>query len=264
MPTATRSGSPRLVFGDDASAAADLAWDWITQQPWPGWTLQVVTAVEPDLVHPAPHEQTALHPWDPPHPRTAPAGHGIAGIAHLTAARDPRLLLGEPADLVVIGPRGHGTWEALHLGSTAEWLLHSPSNPTVVARQAAPVRRVLACVDGSRHAERAVEALAALPLVDGADVVLLAVDDGRTDPGHAIGRADALLQGTGARVAAVERTGRATPVLLDEISRREPDLVVLGTRGLSGWTRLRTGSTAGTVLRRSATTLLVAHDTSAD
>jgi nucleotide-binding universal stress UspA family protein len=252
-----------LVFGDDASSAADLAWDWIAAQPWPGWAIHVVTAVEPDLVHPAPPEQAVLHPWQPPHPRVAPAG-GVAGVAHLTASRDPRLLLGEPADLVVIGPQGHSTWDALHLGSTAEWLLHAPGNPTVVVRESGPVRQVLACVDGSSHAERAVEALATLPLVDGAEVVLLAVADGRTDPGHAIGRADALLRGTGARVAAVERTGRATTALLDEIARRGPDLVVLGTRGLTGWNRLRTGSTASSVLRRCATTLLVAHDTSAD
>jgi nucleotide-binding universal stress UspA family protein len=264
MPTETRSGPPTLVFGDDASSAAGLAWTWVTDQPWPGWAVRVVHAVEPDLVHPAPPDVAALHPWQPPHPRVAPAGTGIAALTHLTATRDPRLVLGEPADLVVIGPRGHGTWEALHLGSTAEWLLQAPRTPTVCVRAAGPVRQVLACVDGSVHAERAVAALAALPLVDGAEVVLLAVADGRTDPGHAIGRAEGLLAGTGARVGAVEAAGRAAAVLLDEIARRGPDLVVLGTRGLSGWSRLRTGSTASTVLRRSATTLLVAHDTSVD
>ena len=257
---ATGSAAHTLVFGDDGSASADLAWSWIAGHRWPGWTVRVLTATEPDLLpHPAGPE-AELRPWASPHARVAPAGAGIAAVEHLTATRDPRLLLGEPADLVVIGPKGHGTWDALHLGSTAEWLLHAPGSPTVLARDPGPVRTVLASVDGSVHAERAVAALASLPLVAGAEVVLLAVADGRTETGTAIGRAEELLAPTGARVGAVECAGRPATVVLEEIGRRAPDLVVLGTRGLSGLARVRAGSTATTVLRRATCSLLVAHD----
>ena len=29
-------GGPHLVFGDDSSAAADVAWQWIAHHEWPG------------------------------------------------------------------------------------------------------------------------------------------------------------------------------------------------------------------------------------
>jgi hypothetical protein len=28
---------PRLVFGDDGSADADVVWLWINNHSWPGW-----------------------------------------------------------------------------------------------------------------------------------------------------------------------------------------------------------------------------------
>lgn len=264
MSTAPRPGTPSLVFGDDGSAAADLAWGWITAQRWTGWDARVVTAVEPDLVRPAPAGDAVLRPWSPAMPRVAPDECSFRAVVHLTATRDPRLVLSEPADLVVIGPRGRGAWEAMHLGSTAEWLATVPANPTVVAREAVPARRVLACVDGSVHAARAVAALASLPFVAEAEVALLAVADNRTDPADAIGPAQAALAGTGASISAVERRGRPTEVVMDEITARLPDLVVLGTRGRTGWKRMRTGSTATTVLRRATPTLLVAHEPDAE
>ena len=30
------SETPRLVFGDDGSPSADVAWLWVNDHPWPG------------------------------------------------------------------------------------------------------------------------------------------------------------------------------------------------------------------------------------
>ena len=38
----------RLVFGDDQSQAADVAWLWINCHDWPGWQIEAVTAT-PEL-----------------------------------------------------------------------------------------------------------------------------------------------------------------------------------------------------------------------
>ena len=37
-----------LVFGDDGSSGADVAWLWVNEQVWPGWRIEVV-AVEPAI-----------------------------------------------------------------------------------------------------------------------------------------------------------------------------------------------------------------------
>ncbi len=34
----------RLVFGDDQSQAADVAWLWINSHAWPGWQIEALTA----------------------------------------------------------------------------------------------------------------------------------------------------------------------------------------------------------------------------
>ena len=123
MDTATRT----LTLGDDRSAGADVAWGWIGAHAWPQWAVEVVTVTTPKgRTADSPLGYTELRPWDPPDPRLAPASCGFRSVTHLTAENDPRLVLGQRpgSDLVVVGPRGHGLLKVLHLGSTAEWLLH--------------------------------------------------------------------------------------------------------------------------------------------
>jgi nucleotide-binding universal stress UspA family protein len=62
--------------------------------------------------------------------------------------------------------------------------------------------------------------------------------------------------GISATIDAVE--GSPTDMILHQIELREPQLVVLGTRGLTGWKRLRLGSTAGIVVRATRCSILVA------
>jgi nucleotide-binding universal stress UspA family protein len=249
---------PRLVFGDDGSASSDLAWRWINAQTWPGWQADVVTAQMPPIGPPPPAEEARLHPWQPPDPRRPMEGAAFAEVRFLTARLDPRVALLEPADLVVIGPRGRGLLKSLHIGSTAEWLLQHPPAPTVVVRAGDTVRSVLAAHDGSVHAQAALDALAALPWISTTDCTVVIVDDGRVDVGAAAEAARRALGASGVQARIVVAQGHPTAAISGEIDRRTPDLVALGTRGLTGLRRRHVGSTSGALTRAAHCSVLIA------
>ncbi len=246
-----------LVLGDDESPSADRAFAWIDAQRWDGWTLEVVHAVMPEIGPPVEAAAAQLHAWDPPTPRVVSERASFAAVQHLTAMTDPRLALMREAGLVVIGPRGKGLWKTLHLGSVAEWLVSRPVTPVVVAKEPAAVSSVLVAHDGSTHADAALRAFAPLPWASSVQVDVLIVADGRVDPAAAE---------AAARRAASDRLslnirhqqGHPTAALFGVIDREHPGLVVLGNRGLTGWSRMLIGSTAMAVLRESPSSVLVA------
>ena len=247
-----------LVFGDDGTPAADVAWLWINNQRWPGWRLQAVSAQMPELPGLLPRERTELHVWEPPHPRQVFAEAGFIESAQLMAESDPRLVLSVTCDLLVIGPRGPGLLKSLYLGSTADWLVAHPVAPLVIVRHAQQVRSVVLCTDGSRHAQRVTGALADLPWLDQLRVTVLAVDDRRCDVDQASTMAAEQLQRGGATVDVLVVHGKPTDAIMQHLDSAQPDMVALGTRGLTGLHRLRVGSTAAAVARAAACSALVA------
>jgi nucleotide-binding universal stress UspA family protein len=52
--------------------------------------------------------------------------------------------------------------------------------------------------------------------------------------------------------------GHPTTRIVDHIEEHAPDLVVMGTKGLTGWRRLRLGSTASAVVHQTAGNVMVA------
>ena len=262
--TETTAGSGRITFGDDGSAGADTAWGWVTAQRWPGWTVDVIRVSDPDPRLESLYLHDPLHEVpEPESPRSAPDEAGLAAIRHLTTAFDRRVILGEAeGDLLVVGARGRGVLKSMHLGSTVEWLMRTPRTPLVVARTAEPVRRVVACVDGSAHADAAVEALARLPWMAGVEVGVLTVTDDES-AGDAGERAATRLAEAGATATAVAvpkaSSGGVKGTLLTAVEERDPDLVVLGTRGRTGLVRAVVGSVAGAVAQQVTCSVLLAH-----
>ena len=254
-----------LVFGDDGSPAADVAWLFINNHRWPGWRLEVVAAHMPEFPGmPLPRAETDLHTWNPPHPRRAFTEAQFAQVAALTAEADPRLALSRQSDLLVIGPRGPGLLKALHLGSTADWLLLHPPAPLLIARHGHTVRSVVVCVDGSPHADRVTSVLAEMPWADQLAVTILAVDDHRVDVDAATGNARERLEAVGATVKVCVDSGKPTTIIHRHLADASPDLVALGTRGLTGLRHLRLGSTAGAICRAATCSVLVACDEDED
>lgn len=248
-----------IVFGDDGSAGAEDAWRWINEQGWRGWRLEVVTVHLPPIGPPPSPAQAQPHSWEPPTPRRPSPQTHFAGVRHLVAQADPRLVLWRPdADVVVIGPRGTGLLKRLHLGSTAEYLLHHPAAPFVIARAPRAVRRAVLCVDGSTHADRAAQALAEMPWIEGAIVEVLGIEERNADLDGVAERATALLSSVGAKPEVRRGRGAVASTILREVEDVEADLVAMGSRGLSGLTRLAAGSVASAVARAAPCSVLVA------
>ncbi|MFZ4812596.1 MAG: universal stress protein [Ilumatobacteraceae bacterium] len=248
-----------LVLGDDASIAADLAWLWINCHEWPGWRLELVTA-DATTDHRVDSDADELRPWTPPHPRRRFTESQLAEVVDLTCEMDPRLALSRPTDLLVVGRRGPGLAKRMHLGSTAEWLMAHPPAPMLIARHGRQTHTAVLCADGSPHALAAATALCGLPWISEVAVTIASVDDGRVDVGHAVAAVADLVAATGARVSRRDPRGEPTHELLALLEDEQPDLVVLGTRGLTGIHRLRVGSTAGVIAHAVECSVLLACD----
>lgn len=264
----------KLTFGDDHSPGSDLAWEWIAHQTWPQWILDVIT-VEGNG-HPtedSPLGYEALREITPAQPREVPATAGFAEVHYLTAQHDPRLVLSNCPDstLLVVGPRGKGLLKALHIGSTAEWLMQCPSTPLVIAQQGAPVTRILVGVDGSTHAAAAVDLLAQLPFIDGATVTVVGIIEVENAIREKVSEAANKLAAANAEVHAVlvEPDPLALTVnpklsILEVVKREQPQLVVMGTKGMTGLKRIRVGSVASGVTHSVDCSVMLVRDTGAD
>ncbi len=256
------SGTPTLVFGDDHSAGADVAWTWVVAQSWPGWRAEVLTAVMPPVGPPPAPADAAPHPWEPPAHRHA-GDTGFAEVVHLRADADPRYLLEhqDHATLLVLGPVGKGFLKSLHLGSTAVHVLVNANAPVVVARGTAPVRRVLAAVDGSEHAQRAVEALASMPWYAGVEAVtIVTIPEGNDHHVGALDRAAAALPDAAVETCELERGERVWESIVGAASRDGSDLVVAGTHGFRKLRQVVLGSTATALATHASCAVLFGRD----
>jgi nucleotide-binding universal stress UspA family protein len=160
---------------------------------------------------------------------------------------------------MVLGCHHRGHLAGLWAGSTTQWLLVHPPAPMLIARHGYPTRSVALCVDGSPHAQRALQAFWALPWAGDVAVHLVSVDDGSTDVERSLKVAGAALPAGiwPARVARLR--GPARRELADFVRANQIDLVVMGTRGLTGLARMRVGSTVSQLLKDGSANLLIAH-----
>jgi nucleotide-binding universal stress UspA family protein len=238
-----------LVFGDDGSPAGDIAWQWLNHQRWPGWEVEVLTATEPPLPL-TPSEHHAPVEWNPAWSREVLAEAEFGSVRFLTAEGDARVLLGDraDADLLVVGAHDRSHLKALWVGSTTEWLLHHPPAPLAVIRSGGVVHHTIVCTDGSSHSQRALEAFVQLPWSTSVEVTVACIEDGHVDTAAAIASATSVLDAANITSTVERRTGKPRKVLPDLLTEANPDLVVLGTRGLTGWKRMRFGSTAAAVV----------------
>ncbi len=252
-----------LVFADDSSEGADIAWAWVCAQSWPGWRAEVVTVL-PEQENPG----GAAHAWEPDRPRSAPDSSGLASIRHMVAYGDPRAVLEEvTADLLVIGPKGAGLRKKLHLGSVAESLLTCPNSPTVIAKGPRAVRNITVAVDGSTHSRAAVQVLGTLPWAQQAHVDIVGVETGDGSATAGVEAAAETLVASGGNVEGTvlrpqewDLTVNVRSDLSRFVEEHPCDLVAMGTQGLRGLKRLRVGSTADYLSRHVDCPVLLVRD----
>lgn len=289
----------KMLLGIDGSSAAQAAIDLVAGLDWPaGSHVRIVEAVD---------TRTDVQPWPalayaPPRDLEADfirgaetslraAAQSFAGTSLLA---ETALLRGRPADvllaearrtgvdLIVVGSRGHGTLEAMLLGSVSAEIVSRSRVPVLVVRSATVGRAVLAW-DRSPAAQAAVELLETWPMFRGASVEVASVVDvgpwwasvPPLVPAEALnlfeaaaeearGQAEASVRELCGRlrragIAASEGVFEGDPgATLVQVARdSKADLVVMGTHGRHGVTGFVLGSVARTLVLHAPASVLV-------
>ncbi len=294
----------RILLAVDGSVSADRALDLVAALPWrDGGRVRIVSV--------APSRAEVLGvPWSLAATTDALETEDAALALHrsaLAAAEhelrsvrsdlviEPVLLRGRPAslivdearampaDLVVIGHRGHGLWESALLGSvSAEVVDHAPC-PVLVARDDR-IGPVILADDGSTHARAAESMMTECPLFAGLPITVVSVvEDGFPDAvavapllytdaieAYALGaltekktvEADCQaavqrLRDAGLDAEAVVREGDPAHEIVAVARARQAGVIVIGTRGQTGLRRLILGSVARNVLLHAPCSVLI-------
>jgi nucleotide-binding universal stress UspA family protein len=208
---------------------------------------------------------------------------------------DHRLLIGIPEDsilevahsadiaLIAMGTHGKTGWDRLRLGSVAESVLRQAPCPVLAVHAAVtshpsvnPSRlslsHLLVATDFSASSKAALSAAVVLAKRLNGQVVLVHVakPSGSLQSGRL--HVDELWRKRYARqfqrIVSASRadeaitdkvvlTGNPVEVILNQANRRKADLIVVGTHGRRGMSRLMLGSVAEAVVRRAACPVLV-------
>jgi nucleotide-binding universal stress UspA family protein len=287
----------RIVMGVDGSDSSLAAVRLVTSTTWPaGTTIRLVGAFElasarTDLAAP-PSDRSAdddgqrtlfdsLRRLAEPLRRT-----GLDTETVVARGRAADVLLAEAedlsADLIVVGSRGLGTAASVLLGSVSATLVDHAACPVLVAR-GPRISRILVATDGSQSSE-AIPAVVAswdvfrdLPI----DVVCVApptrrgggatmlsmragIESQLVDASHEVDRylvmaneMAARLVAAGWRATSSVRRGEAAAEIETAALDLGADLIITGSRGLSGLQRLLLGSVAHHVLLHSQCSVLV-------
>jgi nucleotide-binding universal stress UspA family protein len=211
------------------------------------------------------------------------------------------LLLGRPAgvivdearriaaDVVVMGTHGHGAVASAFLGSvSAEVVDHAPC-PVLVARKATLTKVVLA-TDGSSGARQAEDLVASWPFLAALPVRVVSVasmtpslaaldptgtgmipaeayqrmiDDVRAEHEQAAKESVKRLVARHVEATAVVREGYSPNEIVRDAANNGADLIVIGSRGRTGLTRLLLGSVARSVLFQAPCSVLVVRQRAA-
>jgi nucleotide-binding universal stress UspA family protein len=286
----------RIVMGVDGSDASLTALDLVAGMSWPAeTTIRLVGAFEMPSVRtglaspldPGADDDLQQTIFEGLRRLSEPLRHrGLDTETVVARGRAADVVLAEAedlsADLIVVGNRGLGTAASVLLGSVSATLVDHADCPVLVAR-GPRVSRILVATDGSQSSEAipgVVEAWdlfrglpidvlsVAPPTREGGAAALLPVVPGgespHVDASHEVDRylvmADemaARLVTAGWRATSSVRRGEAAQEIETAASDLGADLIITGSRGLSGLQRLLLGSVAHQVLLHSQCSVLV-------
>jgi len=217
-------------------------------------------------------------------PNVSVDGSVVRGHA-ATALSDAATSYG--ADLIVAGSRGRGGIASLVLGSVSSELVDEGPCPVLVARKER-ISRVVFATDGSTSASVAEEVVAQWPLFDGVPIHVVSVaqtaipwtaglaptfyppsaveiygaqlDELEAEHERVAQDAATRLRRSRDGVSSSVRRGVPGTEIVGAVEELEADLVVLGSRGLTGLPRVVLGSVARNVLHGAKSSVLVVRE----
>lgn len=297
----------RILLATDGSRAADQARDLVAALPWrEGGRVRIVSVAptRAELLG-VPWTVDVLPDADQLEDETLRVHRDALEIAEreissarsdvviesiLVRGRAASVIVDEarsmPADLIVVGHRGHGRWESMLLGSVSSEVVDHAPCPVLVARDER-LGPVVFADDGSRSARMAESVLTSWPLFSGLPVTVLTVAEegypyaaalaplvysepmdqyadstqeleriAREENEAAAGR----LRDAGFEATGLIREGDAAHEIVAVAREREAGLIVVGTRGQTGLRRLILGSVARNVLLHAPCSVLVVRE----
>ena len=183
----------------------------------------------------------------------------------------------EKADMIVLGSRGLGPVKELLLGSVSHRILAHATCPTLIVNRALEsLRHILLPVQGPEDAEAAIRFLATKPFQNPGEITVLSTEPVAQSPwlvGASVAEsvtqqirqsAQRFVEDTAARLTALGY--HATPVvasdapgaaILKQAEAANPDLILMGSRGLEGVSRFLLGSVSHAVLNRAPCPVLI-------
>lgn len=300
----------RILLAVDGSASADRARDLVAALPWQDGGRVRVVSVAPttaDLLG-IPWTQSAVPDYDHieddvlgVHRDALEAAEREIRCTRCDLTIEPILRRGRaasviieearemPADMIVVGHRGHGTWESILLGSVSSEVVDHAPCPVLVARDER-IGPIVLADDGSPSARVAEAVLAEWPLFAGLPITVLTVAEDSypyvsgISPAFGAGpiagypeSIDAFLRSyreestaaverlrsAGFEVHAQMRRGDPAHEIIAAAGERGAGLIVVGTRGQTGLRRLLLGSVARKVLLHAPCSVLVVREGSA-
>jgi len=267
----------RVLVAIDGSAESSAAVGLIGSLAWPeGTCIRVVAVVErlSALL-------TGLSPYTVPQSDIeavaasidevlADAGHALESPGRVV---ETKRLDGRPAsviveqaaamraELIVVGSRGLGPLRSMLLGSVSAEVVDHAACPVLVVRQPS-VGSILLATDGSASAQRALEHLGGSRYLAGHPVHVLTAGPLHAEPAletQAARAAERLMAaGFDARWSFV--MGDAAHEIIRAADASGCDLIVMGSRGLTGFDRLRVGSVARNVLLHTRASVLIVRE----
>jgi len=194
--------------------------------------------------------------------------------AKLVTYEDPaeyllQLVKDEKYDLVVIGNRAETQSELYSLGSITEKVARHAECPVLIVKQKPKIKKILAAVDGSKHAEKALEYAVQITKTCSADLALLHVEEDKivriggpqvVDCLGTVG--ECILKDASTKVEGVSfnkmlEYGSPSEIIIKVAKKADVDIIVVGSRGLSSVRRFMLGSVSDDISMHARSSVLI-------